>query len=317
MTEPTTESPSGRDRLRELLDAVLDEDNTRLSEMAGQAHASPFHFSRQLSRDTGESPVALRRRVLLERAAWRIGQGSSVTDAAFEAGYASVEGFTRAFARSFGHPPSATTAGSGRWLPAPNGVHFHPPIHLWVEENQRGHPGMDVTALQTHHDVDDTAHLIRLAAALPEEEYRRVREERTVLSWDGPEGSIAAILDHLVGTKESWLASIEGADTPGHGADDPESLRIRHERAGARWIAVVTDIGRRDAWRDRLIDALCDPPESFLLGGVVAHVLTYSAHRRQNVRHMLREAGVEVDQGDPLEWLPERYEAPRKRGDTV
>lgn len=312
MTEPTT----GRDRLRELLDAVLDEDNTRLSEMAGQAHASPFHFSRQLTRDTGESPVALRRRVLMERAAWRIGQGCSVTDAAFEAGYSSVEGFTRAFARAFGHPPSATTAGSGRWLPAPNGVHFHPPLHLWVEENPRSRPSMDVTALQTHHDVDDTDRLIRLAADLPEEEYRRVRDTRTVLSWDGPEGSIAATLGHLVGTKESWLASIAGADTPGHGADDPESLRVRHAEAGARWIAAVTDIGRRDAWGDRLIDALCDPPESFLLGGVVAHVLTYSAYRRLNVRHMLREAGVEVDQGDPLEWLPERYES-RKRGDTA
>ncbi|MFE9245906.1 helix-turn-helix domain-containing protein [Nocardiopsis sp. NPDC006938] len=317
MTEPTTAPPTGRDRLRELLDAVLDEDNSRLSAMAGRAHASPFHFSRQLSAGTGESPVALRRRVLLERAAWRIGQGRSVTDAAFEAGYASVEGFTRAFARAFGHPPSATTSGSGRWLPAPNGVHFHPPIHLWVEEDPRGRPSMDMTVLQAHHDVDDTALLIRIAAELPEEEYRRVREpELTVLSWDGPEGSIAATLDRLVAGKETWLASIEGADTPARGADDPESLRVRHEEAGARWIATVTDIGRRDAWGDRLIDALCDPPESFLLGGVVAHVLTYSAHRRLNARRMLRAAGVEVDQGDPLEWLPKRY-TPRKQGDAT
>lgn len=323
MTEPTTEPSSGRDRLRSLLDAVLDEDNARLSEMAGQAHASPFHFSRLLSRDTGESPVALRRRVLIERAAWRIGQGTSVTDAAFEAGYESVEGFTRAFTRAFGHPPSATTAGSGRWLPAPNGVHFHPPIHLWVEENPRGRPGMDLTALQTHHDVDDTTLLIRLAANLSEEEYRKVREPgRTVLTWDGPEGSIATALDRLVRTKEMWLASVEGADTPEHGADDPESLRVRHEEAAARWIATVADIGRRDAWGDRLIDALCDPPESFLLGGVIAHVLTYSAHRRQSVRHMLRAAGVEVGHGDPLEWLQDRHEQDRheasgKRGDTT
>lgn len=308
MTEPTTEPLSGRDRLRELLDAVLDEGNTRLSAMAGQVHTSPFHFSRVLSRDTGESPVALRRRVLLERAAWRIGEGTSVTDAAFEAGYESVEGFTRAFARAFGHPPSATKAGSGRWLPAPNGVHFHPPIHLWVEENPRGRPGMDLTALQTHHDVDDTALLIRLAAGLSDEDYRRVRAPgRTVLTWDGPEESIAATLDSLVWTKETWLASIDGADLPARGADDPESLRVRHEEAGARWLATLADIGRRDAWGDRLIDALCDPPESFLLGGVVAHVLTYSAHRRQSVRHMLRAAGVEVGHGDPLEWLQERH----------
>ena len=39
----------GRDRLRELLDAVLDEDHTSLDDMARGAHSSPFHFTRQLS----------------------------------------------------------------------------------------------------------------------------------------------------------------------------------------------------------------------------------------------------------------------------
>ena len=67
---------TGRDRLRELLDAVLDEDNSRLDDMASDAFASSFHFSREVARGTGESPVALRRRVMLERAAWRIA-GSS------------------------------------------------------------------------------------------------------------------------------------------------------------------------------------------------------------------------------------------------
>jgi AraC-like DNA-binding protein len=304
MTEPTP----GRDRLRELLDAVLDDENTRLTDMADHAFASPFHFTRRLTRDTGESPVALRRRVLLERAAWQISQGSSVTDAAFAAGYESVEGFTRAFGRAFGHPPSATTEGSGTWLSAPNGIHFHPPIHLWIEDRPKERTGMDLIALQVHHDVDDTAHLIRLAGRLSEEAYRRVRSPgRTVLEWDGPEESVAAVLDHLVRAKEMWLASIDGADLPERGADGLEALAERHTRAGTRWIAAVDDIGRRGAWGDRLIDALCDPPESFVLGSVVAHVLTFSAHRRQLVRHMLRAEGLEVDHGDPIEWLQDRH----------
>lgn len=305
MTDPTP----GRDRLRELLDAVLDEENTRLTDMAGHAFASPFHFTRRFTRDTGESPVALRRRVLLERAAWQIGQGSSVTDAAFAAGYESVEGFTRAFGRAFGRPPSSTTPGSGTWLSAPNGIHFHPPIHLWIEEEPKAGSGMDLIALQVHHDVDDTAHLLRVAADLPEEAYRRTRAPgRTVLEWDGPEESIAAVLGHLVYTKETWLASIDGADLPERGANDPRSLWERHVRVSARWIAAVEDIGRRGAWGDRLIDALCDPPESFVLGSVIAHVLTFSAHRRQLVRHMLREQGLAVDHGDPIAWLRNRHD---------
>ena len=56
---------------------------------------------------------------------------------------------------------------------------------------------------------------------------------------------------------------------------------------------MVRDIDRRGAWDDRVVDALCDPPESFVLGSVVAHVLTFSAHRRQLARLMLRDAGVD------------------------
>ena len=303
-TGDMTEANTGRDRLRELLDAALEEDNVRLQDMADSAFSSPFHFSRELSRGARESPVALRRRVLLERAAWQISQGTSVTDAAFTAGYSSVEGFIRAFGRAFGHPPGATTAGSGMWLPAPNGIHFHPPFHLWVEKEPKERPTMDPIVLQIHHDVDDTTHLIERATQLDEEGYRRVWEPgRTVLSWNKPEGSVASVLNTLVETKETWLASIAGDDHPDSGADDIASLRARHEDVAARWVAAVDDIGRRDAWGDRIVDALCDPPESFLLGGIVAHVLTFSAHRRQSVRHLLRAAGLQVGHGDPLEWL--------------
>ena len=58
----------------------------------------------------------------------------------FAAGYESVEGFSRAFARAFGHPPSAPQGRAARhWLPAPNGIHFHPPISLWVEHAKEQH----------------------------------------------------------------------------------------------------------------------------------------------------------------------------------
>ena len=109
---------TGRDRLRELLDAVLDEEHRSLADMAHGAYSSPFHFSRRLVRDAGEPPVAMRRRVALERAAWQLARGAPVTDAAFAAGYGSVEGFARAFARAYGHPPSATPDRVGRRLGA-------------------------------------------------------------------------------------------------------------------------------------------------------------------------------------------------------
>ena len=246
---PTT----GRDRLRELLDAVLDEDNRTLTEMAGDAFASPWHFSRQVSRAAGEAPVALRRRVVLERAAWQLGHGRSVTDVAFAAGYGSVEGFSRAFTRAYGRTPGQPGTAPTRdahWLPAPHGIHFHPPTSLWVAgpPGQRG--GDEVTALLVHHDLEDTRVLLETATALPEEEYRRVRApDLRVLEWDGPEESLAAVLEHQVWATEVWLASVEGADHPDRGPDDPASLLAR------RW---------------------------------------------------LRAAGVDVDAGDPIDWLRRR-----------
>lgn len=306
-----------RDRLRELLDAVLEgtEDagdgaRRRLDAMAGDAFSSPYHFSRLLSRATGEPPVAMRRRVLLERAAWQLDRGMSVTDAAWAAGYESVEGFSRAFARAFGRPPSSPARGS-HWLPAPNGIHFHPPMSLWVRsEEQAMNP---LTEQLVAHDLDDTAALLETAKGLTEEELRAVRQPgMVVLSWDGPEESIAAVLDHQVFSKEVWLAAIEGLDLPPRD-DAPDAARLleRHDVVAPRWLGAVRDIDRRGAWDDRLIDALCDPPESFVLSSVIAHVLTYAAHRRQLVRRMLAAAGREVDQGDPILWLRAR------RGETA
>ena len=303
---------TGRDRLRELLDAVLDEENRRLDDMAGTAYVSRFHFSREVTRGTGETPVALRRRVVLERSAWRLAHGASVTEAALEAGYESVDGFSRAFTRAYGVAPSALSGTGGtraHWLPAPNGVHFHPPLSLWVHDSEEEHP-MHASALLLAHDLDDTTYLIDRASGLSEEDYRReLLPGETVLAFDGEEPSVAAVLEHQVFSKQVWVAAFEGTDVPGRHPDDPASLRARHEAVAPRWLAVCRDIEQRHAWDDTLIDALCDPPESFQVGSVVAHVVTYAAHRRQLLRLMLRRLGVEVDDGDPISWHHRRYEA--------
>lgn len=290
-----------RDRLRELLDAVLDEEHDDLSAMAGGAHSSPYHFTRQLTRGAGESPVAMRRRVMLERAAWQLRRGTSVTDAAWTAGYESVEGFSRAFARAFGHPPSALPDGVSHWLPAPNGIHFHPPMSLWVRSEET--TMSPLTELLVEQDLADTRQLLELAKQVPDEEYRRVRlPGHTVLEWDGPEESVADVLTRLVHAKEVWLAAVDGGELPGPGPTDPAGLIERYDAVAPRWLAMVRDLDRRGGWDDRLVDALCDPPESFVMSGVVAHVLTYAAHRRLLARHLLREAGVEPDAGDPISW---------------
>ena len=201
----------------------------------------------------------MRRRVLLERAAWQLAHGTSVTDTACAAGYASVEGFSRAFARAFGRSPSSP-AGASHWLLAPNGIHFHPPMSLWVHAEEQ--PMNPLAEQMVAHDLDDTWALLEVAKGLTDDELRAVRQPgTTVLSWDGPEESIAAVLEHLIFVKEVWLAAIEGLDMPSQD-DDPDATRLleRHEAVAPRWLETVRDLDRRGAWNDRLVDALCDLP---------------------------------------------------------
>ncbi|MDG4663046.1 helix-turn-helix domain-containing protein [Mycobacterium sp. 236(2023)] len=300
--------PRGRDRLRELLDAVTDADNGDVGDMAKSSHASEFHFSREVRRLTGESPAALRRRVMLERAAWRLQRGEAVAAVAADEGWSSAEVFSRAFRRTYGVPPSQAVDVHFR-LPAPNGLHFHPPESLWLDSEPADAPIADITHLMVVHDVDDTAHLLAAAAGLTSEQWTaEVRPGQTVLEWDGPEPSVGAVLGTIVWSKEVWLATIAGDDFPSRTATQPEftdaaALAAHHDDIAKRWRAMVSDYTAAGRLGDTVIDALCDPPESFQLYGIVAHVLTYSAHRRELVRAMLADHGVTTRRGDPLDWM--------------
>jgi hypothetical protein len=65
----------------------------------------------------------------------------------------------------------------------------------------------------------------------------------------------------------------------------------------------VRAIRERGAWDDAFVDALCEPPQSFTYGGVVAHVLSYGAVRREALAGVLAELGADVpSSGDPIEW---------------
>jgi AraC family transcriptional regulator len=302
---------SDTDPLRRLLDAVLDPASTSLEDMADGVFLSRFPFHRAVRSGAGEPPVAMRRRVSLEQAAWRLQRGTSVTDAAFAAGYESLEGFSRAFSRAYGCSPSNLPPSSerGHWLPAPNGIHFHSPTVLYVDAGQvREQSSGDVLALMVEHDLEDIAALLAAAVDLPEAEAQKARlPGSSPRGWDGPDESIAEVARHLVLSKEPWLATVAGESAPDlSGPSGLRALLERHHRVAPRWLAMVRDIDRRDAWQDAIIDALCDPPESFLLSQILAHELTFSAHRRQLLRWMLTDAGLRLEarhlDPDPILW---------------
>lgn len=274
--------------------------------MARSSHASEFHFSREVRRLTGESPAALRRRVMLERAAWRLQRGEPVSTVAAAEGWSSAEVFSRAFRRTYGRPPSQAVDVHFR-LPAPNGLHFHPPQSLWIDSPASAPSQPDVTALMIDHDLEDTASLLGAAARLSAQQWNApIRPGQAVLDWDGPEPSVGAVLGAIVWSKQVWLATIAGEDFPSRDPTrslDAAALAAFHDDIGKRWRTTIADYTQAGRLGDTVIDALCEPPESFPLYGIVAHVLTYSAHRRGLSRTMLAEHGVDAGLGDPLDWM--------------
>ncbi len=117
--------------------------------------------------------------------------------------------------------------------------------------------------------------------------------------------TLRGLSDRLVGQLEMWLAALAGGtQMPPSGDTSPAGLRTRLEAAGPRFRdVVVTPIieGRAD---DTFVDAVCDPPETFSYGGVLAHVLTFSAVRRTLAIGALESAGIsDLGAGDPMRFV--------------
>src|SRR6478752_6080979 len=91
---------------------ALDDHEASGEDWASRHHFSRFHFDRIIKSVGGEPPQTLRRRILLERAAYRmITTKAPLIDIAVEAGYSSHEAFTRAFAKAYDVPRHGEGAG--------------------------------------------------------------------------------------------------------------------------------------------------------------------------------------------------------------
>jgi AraC family transcriptional regulator len=119
-------------RFVELVASNLDEHAARGGQLAARLYVSRSQLDRVVTAASGEAPGRFRRRILLERAAYRLIAGDlSVLDVAVEASYSYNEAFTRAFRRAYGVAPSAwRTRPESVHLDDPNGVHFHAPVGL-------------------------------------------------------------------------------------------------------------------------------------------------------------------------------------------
>jgi AraC family transcriptional regulator len=277
--------------------------------LASQAYRSRTQFYRVFQAMIEETPVAMRRRLLLERAAWQLSRTPlSVTDISLNANYQSLEAFSRAFRKAFRLSPSLYRRMGATYthLYTTNGIHHH----SGKEDTKGARQSMDLFDIFAGQESWHTRRLLDLAKTLNDEQLDRpLKNPVKVFPWDGPDQSLRQILDRLVQTKEAWAAALTGGNWSS--MDDaprtdrtPSAMLARLERADAKFHGVLTEVRNRSAWDDTFVDALCEPPETFTFGGMFAHVITFNAHRRMLAMDALRHLGVKVEGfGCPSEWV--------------
>lgn len=93
-------------RMQDYIEAHLDEE-IGLADLARASLFSPWHAHRLFRAYLGLAPAEYVRRLRLSRSALALKRGDRrITDVALALGFGSVDGYTRAFARTFGMTPS-------------------------------------------------------------------------------------------------------------------------------------------------------------------------------------------------------------------
>lgn len=281
---------------------TIDEQGLTGEEIAGRLHLSRFHLDRIISAAAGEPPSTLRRRVLLERSAYRLATSNrTILDVAVEAGYGSNEAFTRAFRRAYGASPRAWRQHPGPVrLEADNDVHFHPPGSIRLPASRKVTP-MDLIQRMVEHHIWLTGELIECAGQLTDDQL----DERIVVNVDDdPDPStLRRILSRLVGQMAMWNAAMANEEYD-WALEEHESLTSARRRLAEcapvflGHVREAIDQGRLD---DTFIDTTCDEPRTFTYGAMIAHVLTFAAHRRTLAVLSLDKHGVtRLGWGDPI-----------------
>jgi hypothetical protein len=163
---------------------------------------------------------------------------------------------------------------------------------------------MDLLIRMVEHHVWLVGEMLKRAETLDD----AVLDARVEISVDGidDEPTLRSLLSRPVGQLAMWDAAIDDRpyDFEAEGGETLPQLRTKLDEAGPAFLSDVRTIVGEGRLDETFVDAVCDPPEVFTHGGMIAHVLTFAAHRRTLVCGALQAAGItDLGSGDPMRWV--------------
>ena len=277
--------------------------------MAGRAFLSRYHFQRVAKNALGETPGAMRRRLLLERAAFDLRSTlKSVREVGLEAGYESLSGFSRAFRQLFGVSPSAyrRAARAIRWLPGNSGVHYDSQAQEAVCYSPGG-KNMDLMDRLFESDYTSKRRIFACARLLSDAQLDAPLAFRhNLMPFCEPARTLRESLSQIAG--EVWVEAM--LDRVGWQPEDDNYRRIMGTSVGAMSERFESFSKARDAfvrkvrdenlWDQEWVDDTCDSPETFSIGGVIEATLTWQIACRLMLERMLEQMGFQLHEMDAV-----------------
>jgi len=163
---------------------------------------------------------------------------------------------------------------------------------------------MDLLVRMVEHHVWLVGELVDRAATLDDAKL----DEPITISVEGVDDdpTIRSLLSRLVGQMDMWNRVIHDQpydfDVERH--EQIPQMRSRLAQAGTDFLAEVRRVVAEGRLDETFVDAHCTPVEIFTYGGLIAHVLTFAAHRRTLVVGALTSAGItDLGSGDPRKWV--------------
>jgi AraC family transcriptional regulator len=165
---------------------------------------------------------------------------------------------------------------------------------------------MDLLTRMVEHHVWLVGEMTARAAALNDEQL----DAPITISVEGVDDdpTLRSLLSRLVGQLAMWNAAIDGRsyDFDVERGETIASMASRLADEGPTFLGNVRTLIANNRLDETFVDATCDPPRVFTYGGMVAHVLTFAAHRRTLVAGALADVGItDLDSGDPMLWVAE------------